>query len=129
VIESIGIFVYPARPMTRPPEFRILTHRSGSTVEIAIHGELDLATTARLDAEFARVGALDGLELAVVDLRNLAFLDSTGLEAILKFESAARAAGVSVAVVRGPRAVERLFAVMQLDRRLRIVDDPAELAG
>ena len=28
--------------------------------------------------------------------------------------------------MRGPRAVERLFAVMQLDRRLQIVDDPGQ---
>jgi len=38
-----------------------------------------------------------------------------------------RTGGAEVAIVRGPRAVERLFAVMQLDKRLRIVDDPAEL--
>jgi hypothetical protein len=29
-------------------------------------------------------------------------------------------------VVRGPRAVERLFSVMQLHQKLRIVDDPAD---
>ena len=113
--------------MTRPPAFRVLTNESGARVEIAIQGELDLATAPQLDAEFERVGALDGIEFVVVDLRELAFLDSTGLEAIVKFDSRSRAAGVEVAVVRGPRAVERLFAVMQLDRRLRIVDDPAEL--
>ena len=113
--------------MGRPPEFRILTNESGARVEITVEGELDLATVPRLRAEFARVGAIDGLELVVVDLRRLVFIDSTGLEAILRFESAARADGVELAVVRGPRAVERLFSVMQLDRRLRIVDDPAEL--
>lgn len=113
--------------MTRPPAFRVLTNESGARVEIAIQGELDLATAPQLDAEFERVGALDGIEFVVVDLRELAFLDSTGLEAIVKFDARSRAAGVEVAVVRGPRAVERLFAVMQLDRRLRIVDDPAEL--
>ena len=113
--------------MTRPPAFRVLTNESGARVEIAIQGELDLATAPQLDAEFERVGALDGLEWVIVDLRELAFLDSTGLEAIVKFDARSRAAGVEVAVVRGPRAVERLFAVMQLDRRLRIVDDPAEL--
>ena len=113
--------------MTRPPEFRILTSESGSRAEIAIHGELDLATAPRLAAEFERVGALDGLEIAVVDLRELAFMDSSGLETILRFEATARARGVEVAVVRGQRAVERLFAVMQLDRRLRIVDDPSEI--
>ena len=113
--------------MNRPPAFRVLTNESGARVEIAIQGELDLATAPRLDAEFERVGELDGIEVVVVDLRDLAFLDSTGLEAIVKFDARSRAAGVEVAVVRGPRAVERLFAVMQLDRKLRIVDDPAEL--
>jgi anti-anti-sigma factor len=113
--------------MTRPPEFRILTNGSGSQVEIAIEGELDLATAPQLDAEFARVAALDGLEQVIVDLRGLAFLDSTGLESIVKFDATMRGRDVGIAVVRGPRAVERLFAVMQLDRRLRIVDDPAEL--
>ena len=109
--------------MTRPPEFRILTNESGSRVEIAIEGELDMATAPQLEAEFQRVGALEGLELAVVDLRELAFLDSSGLEAIVKFESRSRAAGVEVVLVRGPRAVERLFSVMQLDKKLRIVDE------
>jgi anti-anti-sigma factor len=113
--------------MIRPPDFRILTNEAGSRVEIAIHGELDLATAPQLQAEYERVAALEGLELAVVDLRKLAFLDSTGLEAIVKFESRSRANGVDVVLVRGPRAVERLFQVMQLDKKLRIVDDPAEL--
>jgi len=113
--------------MTRPPAFRILTNESGSRVEIAIEGELDLATAPQLEAEFGRVRELEGLELVVVDLRGLLFLDSSGLEAIVKFEGLTRAEGVEMVVVRGPRAVERLFAVMQLDRTLRIVDDPAAL--
>ena len=113
--------------MTRPPDFRILTDRSGTRVEIAIHGELDLATAPQLEAEFQRVGALDGIELVIADLRNLAFLDSTGLEAIMKCDARLRAKGSEFVVVRGPRAVERLFDVMQLDQKLRIVDDPGDV--
>ena len=113
--------------MTRPPVFRILTNESGSRVEIAVHGELDLATAPQLDAEFERVGGLDGVELVIADLRNLAFLDSTGLEAIIKFEARLSETGGEFVVVRGPRVVERLFEVMQLDQQLRIIDDPAEL--
>lgn len=113
--------------MTRPPVFRILTNESGSRVEVAIHGELDLATAPQLDAEFERVGALPGVELVIADLRKLAFLDSTGLEAIMRFDARLRAAGAEFVVVRGPRAVERLFDVMQLHQKLRIVDDPADL--
>ena len=114
--------------MTRPPDFRILTDRSGTRVEIAIHGELDLATAPQLTTAFERVSELDGIELAVVDLRKLEFLDSTGLEASMKFDARSRERGVDLAVVRGPRAVERLFSVMQLDQKLRIVDDPADVA-
>ena len=83
--------------MTRPPAFRVLTNESDSTVEIAIQGELDLATAPQLEAEFERVGALDGIEVVVVDLRELAFLDSTGLEAIVKFDARSRADGVELA--------------------------------
>jgi hypothetical protein len=45
------------------------------------------------------------------------------------FEVVVEEAGplVDVAVVRGPRAVERLFAMMQLDRSLKLIDDPSEL--
>jgi len=113
--------------MTRPPEFRILTERSGTTVSLQLFGELDLATAPRLETEIASVCAGGDVHRVIFDLRNLTFLDSTGLNAIIRLDKAARDEGFEVAVVRGPRAVERLFAVMQLDRRLRIVDDPAEL--
>ena len=113
--------------MARPPAFEIVTQETGATVVVEVRGELDLATAPQLEAELDRVRALPGLERGVIDLRNLVFLDSTGLEAIVKFHRAATKAGVEVAVVRGPRAVERLFAVMQLDRSLTLVDDPADL--
>jgi anti-anti-sigma factor len=113
--------------MTRPPAFEIVTNASGATVVVEVHGELDLATVPQLTAELDRVRALPGLERGVIDLRHLVFLDSSGLEAIVKFHKAATQAGIDVAVVRGPRAVERLFEVMKLDRSLNLVDDPAEL--
>ncbi len=113
--------------MARPPAFKIFTEEDGGTIRVALEGELDLATAPELEQELARIRAIEGVERIVVDLRNLAFLDSTGLEAIVKLHRSGTDAGVEVAVVRGPRAVERLFAVMQLDRTLHIVDDPAEL--
>ncbi len=106
-----------------------MTERSGTTVNVQVLGELDLATAPRLDAELERVRAENGTRCVILDLRRLAFLDSTGLESIIRLDAVARREGFEVAIVRGPRAVERLFAVMQLDAKLRIVDDPAELAG
>ena len=103
------------------------SEEAGGTVTVEIQGELDLATAPQLVAELERVRQLDGIQRYVVDLRKLAFLDSTGLEAIITFHRAVSDAGADVAVVRGPRAVERLFVVMQLDRSLNLVDDPADL--
>ena len=77
--------------MTRPPAFSILTKWDGGTVNVALHGELDLATAPRLEAEFEQIRGEEGLERVVVDLRNLAFLDSTGLEAIVLASTRSRA--------------------------------------
>jgi anti-sigma B factor antagonist len=114
--------------MTRPPAFRIVTERTGPLAYMALHGELDLATAPRLQAELGDiVRGSEELERIILDLRDLVFLDSTGLEVIVQLDATGRREGFDVAVVRGPRAVERLFAVMQLDRRLRMVDDPNEV--
>jgi len=112
--------------MIRPPAFEVVVDAAGPVVTVTIRGELDLATAPRLEAELETLHG-DGLERAIIDLRELVFLDSTGLEAIVKFHRRASGEGVEVAVVRGPRAVQRLFEVMQLGRILTMVDDPAEL--
>ena len=60
--------------MTRPPDFRILTDRSGTRVEIAIHGELDLATAPQLTTAFERVSELDDAGALAGRLRDAAAL-------------------------------------------------------
>jgi anti-anti-sigma factor len=115
--------------MTRPPAFRIVTERTGVMAHIALHGELDLATAPQLEAELQDLlhGNGEPLEQVVLDLRDLLFLDSTGLEVIVQLDAAGRRAGFTLTLVRGPRAVERLFSIMQLDRTLRLVNDPNEV--
>jgi anti-anti-sigma factor len=64
----------------------------------------------------------------VVDLRELEFMDSTGLRTIVAADQRARDGGRRLAIVRGPDAVDRIFTVTRLDERLEIVDDPATVA-
>jgi anti-anti-sigma factor len=111
--------------MTEREPFSFEIERTGARVTVRPEGELDLATAPGLEAEVERI---TGAELIVFDLRELAFIDSTGLQVILRAEAAARRDGVEFAVVRGPRAVDRLFGVMNLEQRLRVVDDPSELS-
>jgi anti-sigma B factor antagonist len=91
-------------------------------VHVALAGELDLSTVAKVQEELRRVGANAPATL-VVDLSKLTFLDSTGLRCIVTADERARAEGRRIVIVRGPDAVQRVFTITKLDDRLEMVDD------
>lgn len=103
--------------------FELNTHREGSTVRIALRGELDIASAERVEEELAAVEDDPPAEL-VLDLSGLEFMDSTGLRLVLGADARARAAGRSVTIVRGSDAVTRLFRITGLEDRLTLVDAP-----
>jgi anti-sigma B factor antagonist len=103
------------------------THDEDGAVRVALSGELDISSAPRAEEEIDRVEA-DHPAVLVLDLRGLAFMDSTGLRLIVSADARARDQGRRLAVVRGPEAVQRIFRVTRLDERLDMVDDPAALA-
>ncbi len=84
----------------------VLSDRREATV--ALEGELDLASADMLEREVRKL-RLDGRDCVVVDLRNVEFMDSTGLRVLLSLRNAAKRAGQRLILVRGPRQVQRLF--------------------
>src|SRR4051794_11688131 len=101
----------------------VTTERQEGQTHIVLVGELDIASTESLEQELAS-SEDDTKGTLVLDLRRVDFIDSTGLRAVIAADERARSAGRRFVVVRGSSAVERLFNVTQLDRRLEIVDDP-----
>jgi anti-sigma B factor antagonist len=91
-------------------------------VHVALVGELDLSTVAKVQEELRKVEASSPATL-VVDLSKLTFLDSTGLRCIVTADERARAEGRRIVIVRGPDAVQRVFAITRLEERLEMVDD------
>jgi anti-anti-sigma factor len=91
--------------------FEVLAERDGAVVRVRVSGELDLQREGRLRSAFA--AALDGVpvERAVLDVRGLLFLDSSGLRALLKCRDLARAAGASFVLSVQPGPVTRLLQV------------------
>jgi anti-sigma B factor antagonist len=65
---------------------------------IALRGELDLGTTAQLERCLSDL--FERREPVLLDLRELTFMDSTGLCALLKAREQAEAAKWSLAMVR-----------------------------
>ncbi len=103
------------------------TESSAAGVRVALRGELDLSTVGKVQEELRRVEA-DEPALVVLDLSSLTFLDSTGLRAVLTADERARENGRRLVIVRGPDAVQRVFAITRLEERLEIVDDASSVA-
>ncbi len=93
-------------------------------------GELDIATTPLLQETLraSRLGSLRA-RLVVLDMRDLEFIDTSGVHAITEAGIRARQAGGRLVLVRGPPAVDRMFALTRACQQLEIADlDPGEPA-
>ncbi|HEY4006777.1 MAG TPA: STAS domain-containing protein [Pseudonocardia sp.] len=100
----------------------------GSATCLALHGELDFATSADLDHELERLDS-HGLisnqnPNLVLDMTGLAFCDSAGLAVLIAaYQRLARLGGtVTLRGMRGP--LRRVVSIAGLDSLFRI--DPAE---
>src|SRR4051795_12905931 len=91
-------------------------------VRIALRGELDLAHAYAFDEELRRVEETRP-PCIVLDLRELTFMDSCGLARVLAARRRARRAGHRLLLVRGPAAVQRLFALSAVDEAFEMVSD------
>jgi anti-sigma B factor antagonist len=109
-----------------PGQFHVSTERLGAGAVVAVEGELDIATLPELERALTRVRSQD-LERLVLDLRKLSFMDSMSIELLLRLHGELAAAGADLVVVRGPRAVNRVFDLMELQRVLTLVDEPPDL--
>jgi anti-sigma B factor antagonist len=108
---------------------RLVTEVSenGRSIAVALIGELDLSEASGVEETLSDIERRKPA-LLVLDLRRLSFLDSSGLRLILEADLRAREEGRRLSVVRGPEAVQRVFSISLLDKRLDFVDDPSEIS-
>lgn len=106
-------------------DVRISRPQAGG-ITFALSGDLDLSTLEQLES--ALEASLDGNpELVVFDLRELTFLDSSGLRAMLALHASQRERGGRLVLVRGPRRVHRVLELTRADDELEIVTHPTEI--
>jgi anti-sigma B factor antagonist len=107
-------------------EFQVQVHLEGSTKLISVSGELDLASGPELESELDKVSAPQ-TTLLVVDLRELEFMDSTGLSIIVRAHQRLAETGCELGLVRGSTQVQRLLDLTGVAERVRLVGAPEEL--
>lgn len=106
-----------------PPDlepFRCELDRQREFVRIRPVGELDIATVPVVAGHLDECEAA-GFKQVVLDLREVCFLDSTGLRLILERDARSRADGFGFSLIAGPPPVQRLFDLTRTTERLNFV--------
>lgn len=93
----------------------------GARHTLALVGELDIASTPAMQTALTRVLANETRALRL-DLRQLSFIDSTGLHAVLTAKEQCEARGYDFSLIAGPAPVQRLFELTNLLGVLPFVD-------
>jgi anti-sigma B factor antagonist len=100
----------------------IIEELEPGVISFALRGELDLAHAYTFDEELRRVEAMRPVCI-FLDLRELHFLDSCGLARLLAARRRARRGGHRLVLIRGNKAVQRLFALAAVDEVFEMVSD------
>lgn len=107
-------------------DFSVEERRQGAAAILVVSGELDLRTSPELERRLGQ--AFDaGVELVILDLRQIEFMDSTGLRVLLSSHQRAQESGRRFALVRGADQVERVLTLTGVRDLLTVVDAPEEL--
>jgi anti-anti-sigma factor len=109
--------------VSRERLFNVTRDRRDGGVVVAVSGEIDVSTSGELRSALrdphARAAAV------VLDLRDVTFMDSSGLGVIVGQHKRAREEGYGFAVaIAGAANVRRILELSGLTDVLRIVDSP-----
>jgi anti-sigma B factor antagonist len=101
----------------RTAKLGIEEHADGERHTLLLTGELDIAGAAPLEQTVARLCRAGAKEI-VLDLRELAFLDSIGFRAILATKMLCEEYGCEFFMTRAREPVQHLFDVTGMLRKL-----------
>jgi anti-anti-sigma factor len=99
---------------SRPAHLRISVRPEGQTVTVAPSGDLDIASSDVLEDEVRALRAQ--FAQMVIDLSQVAFMDSSGLRVLLTLRNDAARDGDRLELVPGPRHVQRIFELTATDK-------------
>lgn len=103
---------------TGPAPMRVDIHPERDVVRVAPVGELDRATVPRLRAQIDELRE-SGFEHLVLDLRQLTFMDSSGVALIVDEDLSARRDGREFVLINGAPPIQRVLKVCLGDGVLR----------
>ncbi len=97
--------------------FAIEELREDSRWTLTLLGELDVASAPQLRERVLELCGEDATEV-VLDMARLSFIDSSGLNALLRLKDACEQRGCAFYLTPGTPPVERLFDITRLREKL-----------
>ncbi len=104
--------------MLQPFEITVDEHEDFVLVRLC--GEFDLAASEAVETALLPLEAR--FPMVILDLREVTFLDSTGLRAIVSADARSRKDGFELKIVRGSEEVQKLLYLAGLDKILPLID-------
>jgi anti-sigma B factor antagonist len=90
-------------------------------VRVLVAGEVDLCTVGGLRVQIADLFDV-GWRNVLVDLREVTFMDTSGVHVLLDADARARAEGVRLVAILEPGPVRELLRITAADRTLTLVE-------
>jgi anti-sigma B factor antagonist len=111
------------QPLSSEDEpFRIEIDERPDRAVVSLHGELDLGTVDEVEATIAAL--FERARLVILDLRPLAFMDSTAIRLMVAFDAMSRQDSVRFFIVRGGERIQRVLDVTGVADHLALIDHP-----
>jgi anti-sigma B factor antagonist len=101
--------------------FKVERQKTDEAVRIVVRGELDMETGPRAEEEIRRAEQ-DHPPVLVLDLREVTFFDSTGLQIVLDADVRAREEGRRFVVAPGDGEPRRVLELAEVTDRLTLED-------
>ena len=98
--------------------FRCEVEPDRDSVRVVPFGELDIDTVGKLEERLLELQQ-NGFSEVVLDLRNLTFMDSSGVHLLVATDQLARRDGTSFVLIAGSDRVQRLFEIAGIEQLLR----------
>jgi anti-sigma B factor antagonist len=103
-----------------PPPFAVSVERDDTHATVRVTGEIDMESSPALRSEIVDL-AQAGVRQIILDLADTAFIDSTGLHALVTAVTALRVNGGEL-VVRSPsKSASRLLQITGFDTVVQVV--------
>ncbi|WP_018654443.1 STAS domain-containing protein [Actinomadura flavalba] len=108
-------------------DFDLALVRHESCTVVLVRGELDLVSRERFEASL--LDALDAGRPLVVDMRDVTFCDSTGLNAVIVANRRATERAVPLALISLTPRVRRVFHITAVDQYIPVHETLADAIG